>query len=188
MSPNITGSNCILQNWTTWNVCVCVRVCMRACEAGAQRWVKQVSERWTFVQGRTAAHYLFMLMYLTGRLIAPGGAQLPTEACSPRCLTFRETGGWITCRPWLMVCVLFTFAELRFNSVSKQCLCLFRCSLLWQRLAAARERHSWERGSLTSFVAVIMADKGKVFLLLLFFCLFFIKLTHGLLQWTPVRM
>lgn len=56
----------------------------------------------------------------------------------PLCLTFKETGGWITCQPWLTLCVLLTFAHLRLNSVNKQCLYLSRCSSVERRLAGVR--------------------------------------------------
>lgn len=63
----------------------------------------------------------------------------PTTHSVPElCLTFTETGGWITCQPWLTLCVLLTFAHLRLNSVNKQCLCLSRCSSVERRLAGVR--------------------------------------------------
>ena len=168
------------QNWTTklakvvqrskpvLDVCVCF--CMNWLEWES----RQVSERWTFVRGRPAAHYLFMLMYLTSQLIAAGaGAQLPTASCSRTVSHSQEAGGWITYLPWLTPCVLFTFAHLKLNSKQTASVSVYRGCLL----AGARERKRqkcWEReGNLFTgawqvfgFVAVSMTDKGKVFILL----------------------
>ena len=201
------------QNWTTklakvvqrskpvLDVCVCF--CMNWLEWES----RQVSERWTFVRGRPAAHYLFMLMYLTSQLIAAGaGAQLPTASCSRTVSHSQEAGGWITYLPWLTPCVLFTFAHLKLNSKQTASVSVYRGCLL----AGARERKRqkcWEReGNLFTgawqvfgFVAVSMTDKGKVFILLFVslvvscvcvcVCVYHKHtLFPPLLQWTAVRM
>lgn len=87
-------------------------------------------------------------MYLNSRLIASGGAQLQYAEHSglrQHCLEFTESGKWITCQPRLVLCVLFTFAELRFNPVNNPVLVRHRMKR-WRRgrrLTGRKEELLW---------------------------------------------
>lgn len=101
-------------------VCMCVCTC--------------VCVGWTFVHAQTAAWSLFMLMYLTCCLIAPGWSQLPTVALSywterPDMADPGSAVGHDCC-----CCVLFAFAQLRLNSVNKHSVCwdAHRLDRCWQ--------------------------------------------------------
>lgn len=55
--------------------------------------------------GSDSSHYLLMLMYLSGCLIAPGGAQLSTAALSH---IHRNWKVWIICQLWLTVRLIYS--------------------------------------------------------------------------------
>lgn len=109
----------------------------------------------------------------------------------PLSLTFTETGRWITCQPRLTICVLFTFAELRFVSVHMlrgltaagrsvtHKMCMLRELVCVCDSCLALSQWSWQTKVRFSFCCWIL------------FCFVYLRYMSNqalLLQWTPARV